>query len=96
VRDSELWAPIVADAPASWQDIQALARYRFDAEEFRGLRMPVLLQTGTESPGHLYATAALAAVLPQAQRMPLEGQAHEGMTTAPEMYAKRVAEWISL
>lgn len=96
VRESELWAPIVADAPASWQDIQALARYRFDAEEFRGLSMPVLLQTGTESPGHLYATEALAAVLPQVERMPLEGQAHEGMTTAPGMYARRVADWIGV
>ncbi len=95
LRASELWSPIVADAPASWQDIQAVSRYEFAAEDFVSLQMPVLLQTGTESPGHLYATEALAAVLPRAEIMRLEGQAHEGMTTAPEMYAERVAEWIN-
>jgi pimeloyl-ACP methyl ester carboxylesterase len=94
LRATELWPPILADAPATVGDIQALTRYEFDAEWFGGLRVPVLLQTGTESPRHLYATDALAAALPDATVAELAGQAHEGMTTAPEMYAEAVTGFL--
>lgn len=94
LRASALWAPIVADAPASWQDLQAIARYRFVPSDFAGLSMPIQLQTGTESPQHLYATDDLATVLPHAQVLWLEGQAHEAMTTAPDLYARHVAAWL--
>jgi pimeloyl-ACP methyl ester carboxylesterase len=86
VRASELWAPIVADAPASIHDITALTKYDFDAARYRDLDMQVLLQTGSESPRDLYVTDALAAALPHASIGVLAGQAHEGMTTAPDMY----------
>ncbi len=39
-------------------------------------------------------TDALAAVLPHARLQMLAGQAHEGMTTAPEMYAAAVTEFL--
>ena len=94
VRSSELWAPIVADAPASFRDLRALARYDFRPERFRGLMVPVLLQIGTESPRHLYATDALAAFLPRVRIRALPGQAHEGMTTAPAMYAESVTDFL--
>ncbi len=96
LRASGAWAAIVEDAPASWQDIQALAQYGFAAADFAGLPMPVLLQTGSESPAHLYVTEELKAALPRGEVMRLEGQAHEGMTTAPEPYARGVAEWLGL
>ncbi len=64
--------------------------YSFDPEAFRSLAMPVLLQVGTESPRDLYVTDALAAVLPDVRIEALEGQAHEAMTMAPEMYANAV------
>jgi hypothetical protein len=38
-----------------------------------------------------YVTDALAAVLPDVRIQELAGQAHEGMTTAPEMYAEAVS-----
>ena len=85
LRATALWPPIVADAEASLGDLRALSRYDFQAERFRELRLPVLLQIGTESPRDLYVTDALAAVLPDARIEELAGQAHEGMTTAPEM-----------
>jgi pimeloyl-ACP methyl ester carboxylesterase len=74
--------------PASLGDLRALARHRFDPERFSALTMPVLLQTGTESPPDIYVTDALAAVLPDAAIGPLKRQAHEGMTTAPDQYAE--------
>jgi pimeloyl-ACP methyl ester carboxylesterase len=91
LRDTPQWAPIVADAPASLGDLRAISRYDFAPERFRGLRMPVVLQVGTESPRALYVTDALAAVLADARIQELPGQAHEGMTTAPEQYAEAVS-----
>lgn len=96
LRASELWPPIVADAKASLRDLRALTRHRFDAERFRALRMPVLLQIGSESPRELYVTDALAKVLPDARIEVLPGQAHEGMTTAPEMYGEAVSQFLLL
>lgn len=94
VRSSALWPPIVADAKASLGDIRAVARYQFDPERWRGLDAPVLLQIGSESPRHLYVTDALAAVLPDARIEALPGQAHEGMTTAPGMYAEAISRFL--
>ena len=94
VRASDLWLPILADAEASLGDLRAISRYDFRVDRFRGLRVPVMLQIGTESPRDLYVTDALAAVLPDARIEELPGQAHEGMTTAPEQYAESVSRFL--
>jgi pimeloyl-ACP methyl ester carboxylesterase len=94
LRGTDSWPPIVADAPASLHDIRGLVNCDFKPERFRSLAMPVLLQTGSESPGDLYVTNRLAAVLPDARIGVLPGQAHEGMTTAPEMYASAVTAFL--
>jgi pimeloyl-ACP methyl ester carboxylesterase len=94
LRATELWPPIVADAPASLGDVRAISRYAFDAKQFSGLAVPVLLQIGSESPRDLYVTDALAGVLSNARIEELPGQAHEGMTTAPEMYARSVINFL--
>ncbi len=94
LRATELWLPIVADAVATIGDLRALVRYDFNAERFRELRVPVLLQVGTESPRGLYVTDALAAALPDVRVEELPGQAHEGMTTAPGMYAEAVSRFL--
>lgn len=94
LRGTEHWPPILADAQASLGDLRAIARYTFDARRYRELACPVLLQIGTESPRDLYVTDALAAVLPSARVESLQGQAHEGMTTAPQMYAAAVTAFL--
>jgi pimeloyl-ACP methyl ester carboxylesterase len=94
LRATELWPPIIADAPTSLGDLRALSRYDFKAERFRELRVPVMLQIGTESPRDLYVTDALAAVLPDVRIQELPGQAHEAMTTAPEMFARTVSRFL--
>jgi pimeloyl-ACP methyl ester carboxylesterase len=58
------------------------------------LTRPALLQIGSESPGDLYTTDALAAVLPRVQIGTLAGQAHEGMTSAPELYARATMRFL--
>jgi pimeloyl-ACP methyl ester carboxylesterase len=94
LRVTDLWPPIVADAKASLRDLRAISRYDFEVERFAGLDVPVLLQIGSESPRDLYVTDALARVLPNARIETLPGQAHEGMTTAPEMYAEAVTRFL--
>jgi pimeloyl-ACP methyl ester carboxylesterase len=94
LRATDLWAPIIADAPASLRDLRALSKYDFDAMRFRGLRTPAMLQIGTESPRSFYVTDALAAALPNARIGELHGQAHEGMTTAPALYAEQVSRFL--
>jgi pimeloyl-ACP methyl ester carboxylesterase len=94
LQASEQWPPIVADARATLGDLRALTRYGFDPERFRALRMPVLLQIGSESPRELYITDALAAVLPDVRVGTLPGQAHEGMTTAPALYGEAVSGFL--
>ncbi len=94
LQATELWQPIIADAEATLGDLQALTRYDFRPERFRYLHVPVLLQIGTASPRDLYVTDALAAVLPDVRIEALSGQAHEGMTTAPTMYAEAVSHFL--
>jgi pimeloyl-ACP methyl ester carboxylesterase len=94
LRSSEDWPSIVADAPASVEDIRAVARHRFDPEHFRAMAMPVLLQVGSESPAGYYVTDALAAVLPDAAVETLAGQAHDAMITAPPEYADAVRRFL--
>lgn len=91
---SEHWGPILADAPASLGDAQALVRLRFEAGRFAALPMPVLLQTGAASPREFYVTDALARVLPRAHVDVLAGQAHEAMTTAPQRYVEAVLRFL--
>ena len=94
VRSGPLWPPIIADAPASLRDLRALSTYDFRIERFRSLGVPVMLQIGTESARHLYVTDALVAALPDVCIQLLPGQAHEGMTTAPQMYAGSVFRFL--
>jgi pimeloyl-ACP methyl ester carboxylesterase len=94
VRASDDWAAIVADAPASLEDLRALRAYEFDARRFRNLHVPVLLQVGSESPREFYVTDALAAALPDVRVETLAGQAHEGMTTAPAQYVASLLDFL--
>jgi pimeloyl-ACP methyl ester carboxylesterase len=94
IRATPFWAVWTVDAHATMQDLRALARYRFDAARFRSLTMPALLLIGSESPRDLYVTDALAAVLPDARIVALEGQAHEGMTTAPAQFVDAITPFL--
>ncbi|WP_043739517.1 alpha/beta fold hydrolase [Thioalkalivibrio nitratireducens] len=94
LRATEHWPPIVADAEASLEELRALSSYIFHAERFQGLHFPVLLQVGTESPRDKFVTDTLAAVLSDASIDALSGQAHEGVTMAPDQYAESVFRFL--
>lgn len=93
-RESDDWAGVLADAPATLGDLSALSRHSFQLEQCAEVTMPVLLQTGSESPPHLWMTDVLERHLPTARVEILEGQAHEGMTTNPEQYARSVIRFL--
>jgi pimeloyl-ACP methyl ester carboxylesterase len=96
VRASEqIWQPILDDAAATLHDFRALREYDFNPSWFESIRIPVLLQVGSESPRQLYVTDDLAWVLPDATIGTLDGQAHEGMTTAPDQYAEAVIRFLA-
>ena len=94
IRTTPFWSLWTADARASVQDLRSLTKHRFDPAGYRSLDMPVLLLVGTESPRELYVTDALAAVLPHGRIVALEGQAHEGMTTAPAQFAEAISAFL--
>jgi pimeloyl-ACP methyl ester carboxylesterase len=94
LRSTDDWAAILHDAPASLGDLRAVSRLDFEPERYRSLSMPVLLQVGSDSPSNFYVTDALVAVLPNASVGGLEGQAHEGMTTAPEQYVDAIRRFL--
>ena len=94
IRATPFWALWTADAKASLSDVRALTNHRFDAARYQSLGMPVLLLIGTESPRDLYVTDGLAAVLPNARIVALEGQAHEGMTTAPAQFVDAISDFL--
>jgi len=94
MRASEDWSAITADAEATLGDVRAMCRYDFRADRFQELQLPVLLQVGTESPRENFATDALAAALPEVSIDELQDQAHEGMQTAPDLYASSVVRFL--
>jgi pimeloyl-ACP methyl ester carboxylesterase len=94
LRSTQYWPPILEDAPATIHDLRALSRYEFDVERFQSLPAPTMLQVGGESPRGYYVTDALAHTLSDARVDVLPGQAHEAMTTAPEMYVESVQRFL--
>ena len=95
IRRTPDWATWTADARATLHDMRAVVGHSFVPERYRTLTMPVLLLVGSESPRELYVTDALAANLPDVRVVALEGQAHEGMTTAPELFVETVARFLT-
>lgn len=90
------WPGRVAAAHTLARECRAEQDHRFDPERFAALSVPVLLLAGTESPPELAAaTATLATALPGARVRTLAGQGHVAMTTAPEMFAAAVLDFLS-
>lgn len=94
IEASPFWRVWTADAKASMNDLQAASTFRFDVAAYEGLGTPTILLVGTESPRDIYLTDALAAAMPNARIVELEGQAHEGMTTAPEQFVDAISRFL--
>lgn len=77
------------------RELKAVEDYRFDETRFRNLSLPTLLLSGTESPGMLRKSVeVLDGVLSQSEIKIFEGQGHDAAKTAPELFLKKVLEFL--
>jgi pimeloyl-ACP methyl ester carboxylesterase len=68
---------------------------RFSADEARGIRVPTLLVSGTESPAHISAvTSQLMKLLPDVARLDIAGATHNMFDSYPAVFNRGVLEFI--
>jgi pimeloyl-ACP methyl ester carboxylesterase len=94
LRKEQVWPARVAAAHTILREF-ADADYAFEPARFRDLDVPVLLLQGEESPAFLKAaTAALHEALPRSRVAVMAGQGHAAMSTAPDLFARLVTEFL--
>jgi pimeloyl-ACP methyl ester carboxylesterase len=95
MRTLPSWPNRVAAAHTVVREVLAHDSYRLRPERFGSLTVPTLLLLGSDSPpGEAESTAELAASLPGARVVTLEGQGHVAMLTAPELFAAEVLAFL--
>lgn len=89
------WSDRLAFAHTLPRETQAVHRYVFDPERVADLRVPTLLLLGSESPPFFQqAIDALHGALPESEVVLLQGQHHNAMETAPELFAETVRRFL--
>lgn len=95
-RRSPRWPNRVAVAHTAVREVRASHDYHFQPERFQNLMAPTLLILGEHAfHGHINATKALQAALPNARTVLLPGQGHIAMHTAPGLYLDEVLRFLS-
>ncbi|OGA02318.1 MAG: hypothetical protein A3H35_04315 [Betaproteobacteria bacterium RIFCSPLOWO2_02_FULL_62_17] len=90
----EAWAARTAMAHTMPRELQALRHYRFDAQRFATLGVPLRVLLGEKSVGHGPGTAqSLLEAVPGSELVKLEGQGHFAMLTAPDLLARKLIEF---
>ncbi|HOI58315.1 MULTISPECIES: alpha/beta hydrolase [unclassified Methanoculleus] len=94
LRKEPAWAARVAAArtiPREFSD----EGYIFEPSRFKNLDVPILLLQGENSPDYLKAaTEAVHAALPNSRIVVMPGQQHIAISTAPELFARLVIEFL--
>ena len=95
MQESPAWPERVAAARTLPRELRQHARYRFDAERFKGCDIPALLMVGGESP-KFFKTAIelLHAALRNSRVLVLPGQQHIAMDTAPELFVRELTSFL--
>lgn len=89
------WPGRLAFAHTLPRELYAVRRYVFDAGRAGGLWWPTLLLLGSESPPFFRQTIeALHGALPRSEVVVLQGQHHNAMETAPDLFAEVVHHFI--
>jgi pimeloyl-ACP methyl ester carboxylesterase len=97
LRRSPAWEARVAIVHTLPRELRAVRQYRFDPAQFADLHIPVLVLLGGESPERYAKSAAvLMQGLPNARLVTLAGQQHNAITTAPELFAREVLNFLAL
>lgn len=93
---SKPWWPVgLGAADTITRELRALNDYRFDPARFADFSVPTALLTGSESPPLFSDTVkSLHEALPNSRIVTIPGQAHEAMTTAPDLFVEKVVEFV--
>jgi len=90
MRGTPVWRARVAAAHTIPRELDVVETVVFD-ERLGGIRVPVRLLAGTESPAYLrLAAEAVAERVPGADVVPLHGQAHQAMDFDPAQFVEAV------
>jgi pimeloyl-ACP methyl ester carboxylesterase len=91
MRSLPAWRARVAAAHTVVRELRAHEKYVFRAEKLAGVRTPVLLLLGGDSPAFFRTgIAAVQAAIPSARLSVMPGQQHAAMDTGPEVFLRAV------
>jgi pimeloyl-ACP methyl ester carboxylesterase len=89
------WAARLRNAPTIPREFGTEESYIFASERFTNMRTPTLLLVGENSPSRELENAqGVANALTNARVAVLPGQHHIAMYTAPELFARQVAQFV--
>jgi pimeloyl-ACP methyl ester carboxylesterase len=89
------WPARVTAASTITREIRAFNEHTFDPEEAAKIAVPVLVLTGSDSPAEIKDDPeTVAAALPDARIVVIEGQQHLADVLAPEVFAGHVLEFL--
>lgn len=96
LRKSSSWPLRLEITPTLPREVRVAETYRFDQARFRDVHVPTLFLLGSESPAYMHeATAAAHEALLRSQVEVLAGEGHAAMTTAPELFLKKVLRFLT-
>jgi|SRR5215211_3684620 len=95
LRAQPAWPARVAAAPTIVRELRAIPRMAFDPAQAARITVPTLLLTGSDSRDPFAAdVGAVAAALPDARVVVLEGQQHVADVLAPELVAAHLLAFL--
>lgn len=90
----DAWATRLRNTRALPRELRADAAYAFRPERFGNMRAPTLLLVGGDSPPHeLRNATGIAAALPDARVLVLQGQRHAAMYMVPDVFIEEVVRF---
>ena len=96
MRASPSWQPRLAGSLRILREVRLVEGYQPDRQRLRAFERPVLLLVGSATPAeHVAAVDFLAAELPNARVVTMQGQGHVAMLTAPEVVASEVISFLT-
>ncbi len=94
-RQTPYWNVLVNATPTLPREMKAETEYKFESTRFKDLNIPTMLLYGSESRlSDKKATKMLDKSLPKSMITKLEGQAHDAITTAPDLFTEEVLKFI--
>jgi pimeloyl-ACP methyl ester carboxylesterase len=95
LRKSSTWNVRLQAAHTLPREVRMAETYRFDPARFSKVRVPTMLLLGSLSPTYMHdSTMAAAAALQNSRVEMLPGQGHAAMTTAPDMFLRKVVMFL--